>query len=338
MCSIYFNFDLSKSKNISTKKKKHTLTLNINLGSFLQRSIPTIICPIYLYLLSSMCSRSWQNSNNAISHNGKCNNICISVCTQILSITFLCTGIYPKFLSADRHQQAFALSVWPRWRARYDLLEDMIWRKCSAVGLTSLARYHILSLLYLICLLLWWTSWRTNNPPKQSDICWDNFSTVWGIWKCFRYSTEIFYTSHIPFIHSVSCRCHPLRDVPSNAALHIQSRRKRPTAGLRRSSSCWGGNSFRFLLSQVFDSSDALVWRHESCWGPRAGNLERHSGTGKTKGFNWICAHSHVTDLNLLTFYAHIIPLRVATDLCPTKHSSFRWTLSFFYYFRILLF
>lgn len=90
-------------------------------------------------------------------------------------------------------------------------------------------------------------------------------------------------TSHIPFIHSVSCRWQPLRDVPSNAALHIQSRRKRPTAGLRRSSSCWGGNSFRFLLSQVFESSDALVWRHESCWGPRAGNLERHSGTGTQK-------------------------------------------------------
>lgn len=40
--------------------------------------------------------------------------------------------------------------------------------KHYAVDLTSLARYHILSLLYLICRLLWWISYEGRQRTSQS--------------------------------------------------------------------------------------------------------------------------------------------------------------------------
>lgn len=40
-------------------------------------------------------------------------------------------------------------------------------------NLTILARYHILSLLYLICLLLWWISCGKEIPKCWFDVCRD---------------------------------------------------------------------------------------------------------------------------------------------------------------------
>lgn len=70
------------------------------------------------------------------------------------------------------------------------------------------------------------------------------------------------------------------------------------TAGLRGSSGSCGGYTFRFLLSQFFDSSKVLVWRHESCWGPppRTGNLDRHLGKGvKRHDIAYVCYTSSDT-------------------------------------------
>lgn len=85
---------------------------------------------------------------------------------------------------------------------------------------------------------------------------------------CKKAQTLKYYTPwkrpFIKFINSVSRR-RPARPVTLQP---IIKQTGRLTAGLGGSSVSWGGYTCLFLLSQFFDSREALVWRHDSCWGP----------------------------------------------------------------------
>lgn len=67
-------------------------------------------------------------------------------------------------------------------------------RKFSAVDLTILARYHILSLLYLICRLLWWISWKKKT---YSDVCRDKRQRLHWIWKWSHNLLKHIHSVHI---------------------------------------------------------------------------------------------------------------------------------------------
>lgn len=92
----------------------------------------------------------------------------VSNCKFFLTMAFFHVRLIPGFphqsVRTEDSRLIYCLMQFSCLRIWY------FWRKIHTVGLTILARYHILSLLYLICLLLWWISWR-KGTPTYSDVC-----------------------------------------------------------------------------------------------------------------------------------------------------------------------